>query len=89
MSESNFDVKGMKVVGLCMAAAEWLCQDRGQGWRMWKHLGTDIEENVRESKLGLHKGLPRSPESQEHTFVGEPSFLLYNLFIYFFPKVLD
>lgn len=32
----------------CMAAAEWLSQDRVQGWRMWKRLGTDFEENVME-----------------------------------------
>lgn len=91
-SKSNWDVKSIKVVGLSPERegrmySSWRVAVAGQntGWRMWRRLGTDLEANATESKLGLDKGLPRSPESQEHTFVGEPSFWLCN-FLFFFPQ---
>lgn len=86
-SESHFDMKGVKVVGFlpkmsgqnagsCREAVAW---GEKTSWN-------SFEENVLENKLGLDKGLPRSPESQGHTFVPEPSFLLHNFF--FSPKAL-
>lgn len=68
------------------AAVERLWQGRAQDRGKRRRSGTDFEENVLENKPSLDKGLPRSPESQGHTFAGEPSFLLCN---FLFPKALD
>lgn len=91
--ESHGDVEGGKVVGFlpkCQhgmkAAVERLWQGRAQGRGMRRCSGTEFEGSVLENKLDLDKGLPRSLESQGHTFAGEPSFLLCN---FLFPKALD
>ena len=86
-SESCFDVKMWKLWDFqwnkrveCVAAAGW---PQNAGLENVETFWTGFQESVLDCELGLGKGLPRSPESQEHTFVAEPGFLLHNFFFFF------